>query len=489
MLKKFVEKIYNKTFEWLGIKGSKFEKKVKKIVKYAINLSGCIRNTPTILYILFKKNLSYSWLKKKKYSLLLYLSKINIGLWKQVSKLIFQTNLSYLSRKKSKIKVAFLCNLSATWSCDKLYNILLNSEKFDPYIIVHHFYNGTPKTIEEAVNEAYNFFENKGYKVLKDKDENGFLDLQSLGNPEVIFHLSPYNDAFPKTLNIVNFPLNTININIPYGIYVADLAETQYQINSFSMFWKIFDLPFYCKTAHKYTRLGDFNRVGSGYCKLDSLYECGNESTAKYWKGSGDRPVRIIYAPHHSMKEKEQKFSTFDKNYKKIYELAKNLSDSTSWVIKPHPLLKKASIEAGVFKTEDEFDEYLRAWENLSNANVVLGGDYFELFKSSDCMILDSDSFLAEYLYVNKPMLLLTRETQKFSELGKPLVSTLYKAEGEDIIAIERFIHDVVIEGDDYLKEKRQTYFDEYLNYMKENGKIASEFIYEYLCEALRVHE
>lgn len=369
--------------------------------------------------------------------------------------------------------------------------MLLKSDFFYPYIIVPHFYNGTKTTIEEAVEETFQFFIKKGYEVYKDYDwEKGkFLGLSDLGKPDLIFHLSPYNFAFPDEMNICNFPLFTLNINVPYGIYVAELSETQYNLDSFSMYWKIFDLPFYCQIASKYTKLGNFNRVPSGYCKLDAFYEHIDKQKYEktYWKGSPEN-IRIVYAPHHSIGESCQQFSTFDKNYDLIYEFARRLPH-TSWVFKPHPLLKKASVEAGVFNDEREYEQYEEKWNQLPNGKVITGGDYFPLFQTSDCMILDSDSFLAEYQYVHKPILLLTRDTQKFSDLGIPLSKTLYRAEGNDINAIDIFLTEIVRQGKDRLKEEREIFFDNYLNYYKENGKSASEYIFSYLSKKIYLSE
>ena len=46
-------------------------------------------------------------------------------------------------------------------------------------------------------------------------------------------------------------------------------------------------------------------------------------------------------------------------------------------------------------------------------------GEYRAYFASSDAMILDSVSFMAEYLYVHKPALFLTREGERFNEFGE----------------------------------------------------------------------
>ena len=84
---------------------------------------------------------------------------------------------------------------------------------------------------------------------------------------------------------------------------------------------------------------------------------------------------------------------------------------------------------------------------------------YLEIFATSDGMIMDSNSFLAEYMYVNKPLLFLTREEQTFNKLGRSIVDTYDQCDGRDYIGIESF-------------------FGKHLDYLAKNGCLAGEMIY-----------
>ena len=100
--------------------------------------------------------------------------------------------------------------------------------------------------------------------------------------------------------------------------------------------------------------------------------------------------------------------------------------------MKPHPNLCFAVIEAGLFKSEEDYLAYLQEWDSLPNAKVVTGGYYQDVFKTSDAMILDSASFIAEYQYTHKPMLFLTREGETFNPLGQRILDVSYTADGRD---------------------------------------------------------
>lgn len=427
---------------------------------------------------------SEDYLNRKSYKDILPYSSVDISLYKKILDKIFSENVKRL-KKKERIEIGFLAPFADTWSCDMLFQLLMSDERFHPYIIVTPFYNGNSQSEQEIYRYAQEFFQKKGYplKYAVEPSNGREFTLDELGRPDILFHLSPYNESFPKALNIRNIPLGVLNVNIPYGLYIASLPDFQFQLESFYTYWKIFDLPFFCKLSEKYCKLGDFNRVGSGYCKLDKFYIKENINQQYYWK----KPdvVKIIYAPHHSLGNIGQCFSTFDKNYREILQLAKENADTTCWVVKPHPLLKKTSVEQGVFQTEQEYDDYMNEWNNMPNARVVTGGDYLPLFKTSDCLILDCDSFLGEYLYVNKPLLFLTRPEQNMGELGMEIMKAVYTAPGEDVEGIGDFIKLTVTERRDQLKEKREECYDRCLNYYKMNGnRYSSEFIYDYLIKS-----
>ena len=104
---------------------------------------------------------------------------------------------------------------------------------------------------------------------------------------------------------------------------------------------------------------------------------------------------------------------------------------------------------------------------------------------NSDAMILDSISFLAEYLYVHKPLLFLQGPKQQFNEFGKMLIDVHYCADGNDEKAIEYFIQEVVLKGHDELYKKREQFFDNNMNYVRTNGKDAATGIYEWISSML----
>src|SRR5690606_23808246 len=121
------------------------------------------------------------------------------------------------------------------------------------------------------------------------------------------------------------------------------------------------------------------------------------------WKNKSTKLKRIIWAPHHRIDEKGSKysFSNFLKFHQSFLELAQENSDKIQIAFKPHPLLKQKLYvhkDWGVEKTR----QYYNSWAQLPNGQLALD-DYIDLFLTSDAMILDSISFIAEYAFTRKP--------------------------------------------------------------------------------------
>ncbi|MCM1297324.1 MAG: hypothetical protein NC311_17425, partial [Muribaculaceae bacterium] len=149
--------------------------------------------------------------------------------------------------------------------------------------------------------------------------------------------------------------------------------------------------------------------------------------------------------------------------------------DTTSWVYKPHPHLEAEVIARG-YMSADEYGEYIARWRKLPNASVYLSGDYTDIFMTSDCIINDSISFIAEYMYTHKPMLLLRNKSMGYNAFGQKAVSHVYVCRGDDIEGIFEFIENVRL-GRDSLKDGREQFFSENLDYYHIRGQRAGEYI------------
>lgn len=409
----------------------------------------------------------------------------NIQMFKDVCKQVFEVALKQI-RKKEKTKIVFFLKDSAEWSCEELYQKISKIPNIETEIVVAPFMIGTLKVVNDTYNETIEYFTKRGYKVkgIYNKYQNRYMSWKEMGMPDFVFHLNPHHRAFEECANMCEFPLRIINIYIPYGFMTYGNVDHQYNQMSHQLFWKIFcETDIHRMMAKKYSDIGDYNVCFSGYTKMDTYFIDKNIDENQIWKISEKAKInevkKIIYAPHWSVRNAFTGFGNFDKHYKEIYEYAKSHEENTSWIIRPHPMLRAGVVQEGVFASEEEFDAYLQMWDELPNAKVSQRDMYIDIFRTSDTMILDSVSFLAEYMYTRKPMLFLTRERQTFNDFGNELIKVLYKADGGDFDKIVEYIDDIVIGNNDYMKEDRELFYQENLNYVEKNGMLASDFICE----------
>lgn len=190
------------------------------------------------------------------------------------------------------------------------------------------------------------------------------------------------------------------------------------------------------------------NCVVVGYPKLDTYLIPTTESIDNIWKNP--EKIKIIYAPHHSFESFSMKLATFTENGKLILEWAKSHPETT-WVFKPHPKLKYGLMTNKIMN-EKEIEDYYKEWSKIGA--VYEQGDYFDIFKSSDLMITDCSSFLAEYLPTKKPLIRPTNSnSMKLNEIGRLLTKEYYHTKNNQELL--NTLEEVVVKRNDYKKDDR----------------------------------
>ena len=147
---------------------------------------------------------------------------------------------------------------------------------------------------------------------------------------------------------------------------------------------------------------------------------------------------------------------------------------------KPHPALKEKLYthkDWGINKTND----YYNFWNKGSNT-ILSEADYHDLFVQSDALILDSVSFSAEYLYLNKPYCFLIKDNfdynSSLNEIGQKIFKILKKS--NDMISMEIFINDNVLRINESQLTLQRKILNE-LNILNKNNKLASENIFDFI--------
>ena len=375
-------------------------------------------------------------------------------------------------RRKDKIKIGFVTIDSAQWSGDDLYNLFAADERFEVTLFdCLRMDRPDNKLIAEDFWRGVEQFKKRGLNVVALDNINAAVPAQ-----DVFIFLTPYFSYVPLGFRPENVTPKTLITHTPYSFDIALRAKTYYNEVIFHIAWKIFfsSIPGF-EVYRKNSNIGLPRGLFSGYPRMDLFFK----KDAKFhfdWKMARPDAKKIIYAPHWSINA-VTRYATFQWNYEFFYEFAK-AHPKTSWIVKPHQALFYSTVKEGVFPSIEAFKAYLQKWDDLPNAQVYTGAYYQDIFATSDGMIHDSGSFIAEYQFVDKPMIFLTRESE-FNELGNAILNVSYLVDGKDFDGIAALMQRVFIEGDDYRADERKAVFDKYLNYPKYNGMLASEFIYK----------
>lgn len=394
-----------------------------------------------------------------------------------------------------KINIIFILP-SMMFVYKELYNFFEKDELFNVKIVLVPHRIGNSPTITNVAKDKFfqilSYLKRAKFNVINgyDFENNCGIDLKVECEPDIVFYVLPYMRIYPETMKIDNLPPNILYAYIPYGEFLEnDLDDNLYNFGWNEKIWKIFcSTKEYLLNSSKKSKVGSSNVILSGSARMDSLVNYKyNDGDYKWIYDKSENKKRIIWAPHHTLArpgmDEKATFSTFDKNYKFFYNFAKNNPD-IEWVLRPHPLLKEILSEVNTYMKiegviDDNFvEDYFFKWNSLPNAVVHEEFDYIDLFATADAMITDCVSFKAEYLFANKPGLILTRDNVYYEGYKKTVTDAWYIENGSDFNKITEFIDNVVIDGNDYLKNKREEIFKEHFDY---NVGKASKFIYNYI--------
>ncbi|MBE6489650.1 MAG: hypothetical protein E7Z83_02200 [Methanobrevibacter sp.] len=375
----------------------------------------------------------------------------------------------------------------------ELYKLFEKDNLFNVQIVLVPHRLGNGETITKEAKDKYfqilNHLEDENYNVINgyNFDTNRGIDLETTCKPDIVFYILPYMRIYPKNMEIDNLPNNILYAYIPYGEFIeSDLDDNLYNFGWNEKIWKIFcSTEEYLMNSSEKSPVGSSNVVLVGSARMDSLINFQPSSNDYNWISKNKK--RIIWSPHHSLSrpgvDEKISYSTFDDNFNFFYEYAKN-NQNIEWVLRPHPLLKEilnninTNMKLKGLIDEDFVDDYFFKWESLPNARVHEELDYIDLFATADAMITDCVSFKAEYLFANKPGLILKKPKINYTGYKGKVTDAWYVENGNNFEKITEFIEEVVVKNNDYLKEKREKIFNENFNYNLGN---ASKTIFEYI--------
>ena len=383
--------------------------------------------------------------------------------------------------KNEPIRVLFVVGTSSKWKAQSLYDAMLESKVFEPYIVSAICDIETKLSISgkvEHIKRQREFFGGKGMRFISAFDEKTGrdVDLNAL-NPDIVFYHQPW-DVMP-----VHFPhyvaKSALTFYIPY--YVPNYGDLEFDCGSpfqRSMFGFITLNKMWAETYRVYLRwrLHSCRFIPLGHTALDGYrFNEYREKNSKY----------VIFAPHWSIpcegNENSENYSTFLWSGNVILEYAKQHRE-INWMFKPHPTLKMVLMSTGVW-SEEAIQAYWDEWEKLGK--VCYDGNYYELFNEAEAIITDCGSFLVEFACTGNPIIYIVSDVCKVVPIpaSAMLFDSYYKVHNKNELV--RALQDVVSAGRDDMRELR-------LQRIRDAGLLgnnAAKNIMDYLSDLLGIHE
>ncbi|EOB6044959.1 CDP-glycerol glycerophosphotransferase family protein [Campylobacter jejuni] len=356
-------------------------------------------------------------------------------------------------KSKAKIKIAFLHMYSADIQNISIFEKLLHNSKFDPYFIVNPDLLTNDKNLVYQYDKTFNeltqtYGKNRvlhGYLVGEKKfiDYSSEFDIMTTNNP-----YDSKSHTFFKIEYWIKKNIPVFYISYFYsGRCIVTIHNLQLHYLNYLWIWFIENKEM-LKLADKYRIKKSKNLYLSGYPKMDKLIN--------YPKKIQDKK-NIIIAPHHTIQQNSSfKIGNFLKYYNLFLELPKKYP-YINFIFRPHPLLIQTLRHSDIWG-EEKTNDYLK--QLLSNKNIIFSdrGDYLQLFAESDGMIHDCGSFMAEYLYLKKPVaFIMNHDTNDMlTNFGKKCIKSHYCLYQED--DFYDFIENVIIKCQDYKKYFRNDF-------------------------------
>ena len=362
--------------------------------------------------------------------------------------------------------VFFVINMGM-WKSDELFAHLLADNRYEPYAMSFLYPTDSVEYRKYVQNDIRKHFERKGYPFIAcyNFNKKEWFDLRSF-HPDIVFYAQPYNIGYKPYL-IESLWDISLFAYIPYCFEMEDSPLYHHQFLQ-EIAWQMYYPTDYHKNLennYRYTKQD--NIVITGYPSADKLMQKSKDFET-VWKKNDPSLKRVIWAPHHSLNGKDGiNYSNFLDLADDMILLAQKYSTKVQFAFKPHPRLKEKLYELKDWGI-DRTDQYYKKWAEMDNT-IFVEGQYDTLFTTSDAMIHDSSTFMAEYLYTEKPVMFVIKENSDYplNDFGKKCFDFHYH--GKNIADIEHFLNDIVLNGNDTMFEVRESFIKPFKRTVADN--------------------
>lgn len=320
-------------------------------------------------------------------------------------------------KRKERINIAFVFEVEATFFFESLIRVLLEDNRFNIYLI------NTGGEVEKIIrNQLYS----NTTLVTKDNYIESDLFIDILFSSTITWYSSDseYSNFLKRLYK------KSILFYHPYAVFLNKDYESNYDtLYHLRLFRYYLSLSLTKSEKLNLSHNGSIFKL-SGHISWEQLVR----------KTTSNIRTKILWTPHHTLdNDSPSGISSFIETKDYILTIAKKFED-IDFILKPHPLLLEYRKDSN-YKYYEQINTFLKKWTSLQNCSIETG-DFRILFKISDGLINDSQSFIFLYHLWDKPLLMLRKKTESykhyFSKNGMIALELCLFADNEK--EIEEFI-------------------------------------------------
>lgn len=336
--------------------------------------------------------------------------------------------------KKERPLIVFICQVPALWNgVRSIYEAAEKNPDVDvlclslPEKIMGENYDVTWE--KYGKDEAYDFLKQQGCNVLHAQTEDGWLDLRSL-SPDYVFLPRPYDIHLPECYRSYEICKYTKICCVPYGANSCHWdIKMSFEFNFIkNVYMGFLDNHYYYEQMKKICSF-----LGWNDCK--KMFDFGYP-TYDHYKTDCRRNTdikRVLWTPRWTIDANREASSFF--NFWETLKAYFEEHTDIDFVCRPHPLMFRNFLSCHLI-TEEEIDDFKKAFEENDNFILDEGGDYEKTLMEADLYIADYSGLLVEEAYIGKPII-YGGSIRHFTSFSKKLNRGMYNVEKpEELIKV-----------------------------------------------------
>lgn len=379
--------------------------------------------------------------------------------------------------KGEKINVVFLCHRPAVWRSTKsIYEYLRKNPRVKCSIVTFPQLTPSGEYDDEKADEYFDG--NEDWVGGFNKESQTFMDLKTL-EPDYVFYQQGYNSIYVREYrsNVVSSYAKICYLS--YFAHLEDLVNNGVADECYQMDFLRDVSMFFAQTRGEEKWLQDnickhmsvpMKVFLTGYPKYDNLEEY-KEGDSQAWKGrTWQGKFRIIWTPRWTTNENACHFFTYKD---KLLEFCQR-NPTVDFLFRPHPQSWVEWEHTGELP-KDKAVEYKQRYNSIDNAFIDEQADYLRTFYHSDCLVTDTSSVMPEYFLTGKPIVYCYNDRSRNQyQYNKGMSRAFYWVKTWE--ELEKTL-DMLKQGDDPLREKRDCMISEFLREKGNAGKRIGDII------------